>query len=114
MATHYMHLSDEPFEWIKSGKQSVELRLFDEKRKKINIDDIIIFTKLSSDDKIKVKVKGLARFSTFKDAFMFIPKTYLAHDNLTLEEQIDRMRRYYPKDKEEKYGLLAIWFEVLE
>ncbi len=114
MVIHEMHLADEPFQWIKSGKKIVEVRLFDEKRRKINLGDEIIFKRLSSDGEIRVYVKGLARFSSFKDLFSFIPKNYLAHESLTLDEQIERMRKYYPEEKENENGVLAIFFKVIE
>jgi len=109
-----MHLSEEPFNWIKEGKKIVEVRLFDEKRRKIEIDDIIIFRKIGSNEEIKVRVKGLLRFKNFRDLFLFIPKNYLAHESLSLEEQIKRMRNYYSEEEEKKYGVIAIWFEVIK
>ena len=109
-----MHLSEEPFNWIKEGKKVVEIRLYDEKRKRIELGDVIVFKKLNSDKEIKVKVKGLLRFKSFEDLFLFIPKRYLAHESLSLSEQIERIRKYYSEEKEKKYGVLAIWFEVIE
>jgi len=114
MKVHIMHLSEEPFNWIKEGKKVVEVRLFDEKRREVEIGDMIIFKKLNSEEEIKVKVRGLLRFSNFRDLFLFIPKHYLGHENLSLEEQIGRIRKYYSEEQEEKYGALAIWFEVIE
>ena len=40
---HTMKLDAEPFEKIKNGSKTVELRLFDEKRQKIKPGDIIEF-----------------------------------------------------------------------
>ncbi len=112
--THIMHLAEEPFNWIKQRKKCVEVRLYDEKRQKINLGDIIIFRKINSNEEIRARVKGLFRFQTFKDLFSFMPKQYLAHDNLSLEDQVARMRKYYTEEEEEKYGILAIWFEIVE
>ena len=114
MKEHIMHLSEEPFNWIKEGRKVVEVRLYDEKRKRIEIGDVIVFKKLNGDEEIKVKVKGLLRFESFENLFLFIPKKYLAHESLSLSEQIERIRRYYSEEKEKKYGVLAIWFEVIE
>ena len=36
---HEMKLHESPFKKIKSGKKTVELRLYDDKRRKINIGD---------------------------------------------------------------------------
>ena len=50
---HSMKLLDIPYDKILSGKKSIEIRLFDEKRQKINIGDFIEFSKLPNlEDKI--------------------------------------------------------------
>lgn len=41
---HKMNLFPEPFEMISSGQKTIELRLNDEKRQKIQIGDIIEFS----------------------------------------------------------------------
>ncbi len=114
MVTHVMHLADEPFQWVKSGKKIVEVRLFDDKRRKISLGDEILFKSLDKNREVKVRVKGLLRFSSFKDLFSFIPKECFGHDSLTLEQQIKRMRKYYSEEREKQHGVLAIWFELLD
>ena len=42
--THSMQLTPSPFQMIKEGTKTIELRLFDEKRRKIQIGDIIEFS----------------------------------------------------------------------
>lgn len=57
MIIHEMRLHDRSFHRIKEGIQKIESRLFDEKRRKLSIGDIIIFTHLENlDEKIHVKV----------------------------------------------------------
>ena len=46
--SHEMKLHSSPFEMIKSGKKTIELRLYDEKRQLIKEGDIIIFTNTSN------------------------------------------------------------------
>lgn len=45
---HYMKLKDEPFCAIKSGKKVVEMRLFDEKRTLLKLNDFIEFVNIES------------------------------------------------------------------
>lgn len=112
---HEMHLSDEPFEWIKEGKKVIEVRLFDEKRRKIEIGDIIVFKRLENErETIKVRVKGLLRFRRFRDLFELLPKHLFGHEGLSTEEQIERIRKYYSEEEEKKYGVLGIWFEIIK
>ncbi len=65
-------------------------------------------------DEIKVRVKGLLRFGSFEELFKFVPKKFLNHEGLSIEEQIKRMRRYYTEGEERRYGVLGILFEVVE
>lgn len=40
---HEMKLNEKPFNNIDKGIKKIELRLFDEKRSKINLNDYIVF-----------------------------------------------------------------------
>ena len=53
---HYMNLASEPFEQIKSGAKTIELRLYDEKRQNVSEGDNIIFTNLTDKRQIVVIV----------------------------------------------------------
>lgn len=43
MNKHSMNLNPSPFEMIKSGRKTIELRLYDEKRQCIEVGDYITF-----------------------------------------------------------------------
>ena len=55
--THYMNLWDDSFQAIKEGWKTIEMRLNDEKRSMIKVDDIIEFTNTSTQEKLSSKVK---------------------------------------------------------
>ena len=58
MKTYKMKLLPQYFNYIKNGTKRLELRLNDEKRKDLEINDIIIFEKLSEDiEYLNTKVK---------------------------------------------------------
>ena len=68
-----MNLQDDPFNSIACGQKSVELRLYDDKRKKILVGDNIEFTKASDDtQKILCKVVDLKVFQNFQQLFFTI------------------------------------------
>lgn len=57
---HEMKLQSEYFEFIKEGTKRIEIRLNDEKRRKIKLGDTIEFVKEPEKAKrLKVKVIGL-------------------------------------------------------
>ena len=47
---HNMSVKEKYYNLLKSGKKTIELRLFDEKRQKIKIGDIIEFSNASNAD----------------------------------------------------------------
>ena len=40
---HFMHLKAEPFDLIWNGQKTIELRLYDEKRRSVSVGDLIEF-----------------------------------------------------------------------
>ena len=57
--THSMQLQPSPFKMIRDGTKTIELRLFEEKRKIIRIGDTISFTNTVSKEIPNVKVLEL-------------------------------------------------------
>ena len=66
---HEMKLNNEPFECIKNGTKTIELRLNDEKRKLLNIGDKIEFTNITNNEKLLVKIENLYYFSSFEELY---------------------------------------------
>ncbi|MBQ0010138.1 MAG: ASCH domain-containing protein, partial [Ruminococcus sp.] len=56
-----MKLQPEPFAMIRSGKKTIELRLYDEKRQQIEVGDTIEFTDIASGETLVATVKKLHR-----------------------------------------------------
>ena len=67
--THKMKLRNDPFNRIASSKKTIEIRLYDEKRRNIKINDYIEFTNMETGEQILVKVIDLHLFKSFKDLF---------------------------------------------
>ncbi len=70
---HNMKLAPGPFSMIKSGSKSIELRLYDEKRKQIRIGDTIIFTSTENGEQLKAVVIALHRFDSFDELYRSLP-----------------------------------------
>lgn len=101
-----MKLQLSPFEKIKNGSKTIEIRLNDEKRQRINIGDEIEFSLVSdSSQKILTIVKGLYHFKTFKELYYaFNPSEYGNDD----KDEYMKMYQYYSKENEVKYGVLGV------
>ena len=85
--THYMHLKDTPFRKIASGKNTIELRLYDEKCKAVKVGDTIVFDSLAdSEAHINATVTALHLFPSFKELYAALPleKCGYAHSESAL------------------------------
>ena len=105
--THTMGLQPEPFEKIRSGKKTIELRLFDEKRKVIQLGDIIEFQKQPEEQEtIQTEVIALLRYKTFSELFDDFPvETFGGADK---ESLLEGVHRFYTPERERKVGVLGI------
>ena len=106
---HILKLKPKYFNYINRGTKRIELRLYDEKRKKINIGDTIIFQKEPElDIKMKVKVIGLLRYNTFEELFEDFDIEIMADKSMTKQELLDVLEEFYTPEKQEQYGVLGI------
>ena len=95
--THEMHLYKEPFEMIKNGSKTIELRLYDDKRKLIHVNDTIVFTSTENpNEKITAKVTKCG----------YTPENI---DNASPDD----MNTFYSKSQQKKYGVLGIEILVI-
>lgn len=112
---HFMRLKKSPFERIKNGKKEIEVRLFDEKRQKVKVNDEIEFSLMEkSDEKILVRVLEISRFNSFRELFnAFEPLRFGHPEGITVDEQIERERKHYSEERERKYGVVGLHIKVL-
>ena len=105
-----MRLQIDPFEKIKNGTKTLELRLNDKKRQLIKVGDEIEFSLMSDlEQKVLTYVEGVYHFSNFRDlCYAFDPVEYGSVDR---EEYIE-MYKYYSKEDEAKFGVLGIRIKV--
>lgn len=105
---HHMKLRQSPFEKIKSGSKTIELRLNDEKRQKVQVSDFIEFSCLDHPEhKIQTRVIALHRFDSFAELYAALPKEKLGYAPSEIPDP-SHMDEYYPREKQEQYGVLGI------
>ena len=110
---HNMKLNDKPFNKIKEGTKTIELRLLDEKRKLLNIKDIIEFTNIITNEKISAEVLDLYKYNSFEELFKHFDKISFGYEE-DEEANPKDMEEYYSKEEQEKYGVVGIKIKVLK
>lgn len=115
MKTHFMNLFPLPFEEIQSGRKSIELRLYDEKRQEIEKGDLITFINTENEsEKITAKVIAMHIFDSFKELYENLPllKCGYTQENVAFASYKD-MELYYSPEKQKRYGAVGIEIEII-
>lgn len=115
---HKMQLNKSPFYLIKNGNKTIELRLFDEKRQKINVGDEIVFNLKSenattANDFIRVNVIALHKFKDFIELYNSLPLDKCGYTDITIASASD-MNEYYSREEQLQYGVVGIEFECIQ
>lgn len=107
--THIMNLESSVFLKIANGNKTIELRLNDGKRQKINIGDRIEFRCSEINSVIFAEVIKLHKFSDFEQLYKALPleKCGYSKNDLKSAHYTD-MEKYYIKEQIKKYGVLGI------
>ena len=109
---HKMKLQNGPFCSIKEGSKDIEMRLYDEKRKQINIGDFIEFTNVLNDEKISVEVINLHIFKSFKELYSNFDKVRIGYKSGE-KAQPEDMEKYYPEEEMALYGVVGIEIKLM-
>ena len=109
---HEMRLHNSPFNLIKDGSKTIELRLNDEKRSIIKIGDNIEFTNRVTEEQILVEVVNLHKYNSFEELYKHFDKVSMGYKD---DEEADPkdMEQYYSKEEQDKYGVVGIEIRLI-
>lgn len=114
MTTHPMSLHPVPFEMIRSGQKTYELRLYDEKRRKVCPGDHIEFTNTETGEKMRCEVAALHRFDSFDKLYASLPLLKCGYTEAAINTaKPEDMNEYYTPEKQEKYGVIGIEIKTI-
>ena len=106
---HYMNLVPSAFKKIADGSKTIELRLNEEKRQQINVEDTVFFNCSGAKDIITAQVSGLHKFSDFEELYKVLPLEKCGYTFAELDTaHYTDMEQYYTKEQIKKYGALGI------
>ncbi len=110
-----MKLNPAPFEMMASGKKTIELRLYDEKRRTICAGDTIVFTNSAEPQKrLYTCVMTLHCFDSFAALYSVLPlmKCGYTADNIATAKATD-MDAYYTPCEQAKWGVVGIELKLI-
>lgn len=116
MKEHNMKLKPAPFEKIRAGTKTIELRLYDEKRQQIAVGDVIQFVNTEKPAEVLLAtVKALFVFDSFEALYSALPLTECGYTETELSAASYRdMELYYSKEEQSRYGVVGIKIALRE
>lgn len=110
--THYMKLWNDSFESIKARTKTIEMRLNDEKRSQIKVNDVIVFKNTSTNEILNTKVTNIYKYDNFEELYKNHDKISIGYKQEEEAKHTD-MLVYYTIDEINKYGVVGIELRVL-
>lgn len=113
--THQMKLRPEPFAAVRDGYKSIELRLYDDKRRTINVGDEIVFSCTDgSSASVTKKVIALHVFNDFHELYNELQLLKCGYTPLNLLfAKAEDMEAFYPIEEQRANKVVGIEFEEI-
>lgn len=109
-----IHLDEDIFENVKHGTKNIEVRVNDEKRRRLKVGDKITFLLRPDDaESIDAVVEDLIYYKTFEDLVEDYTEEELYSSEYTKEKFLTLLKRFYSDEEIEKYGTVAIRFRII-
>ena len=108
---HDLKLYGENYDKIESGKKSREYRLYDEKRRLINVGDTIRFVRLPDMDKfLYADVVNIEVFKNWYDCYAKYFEEDFKDRYSSVQDVVDDTYNggYYTEEESEKYGCCCL------
>ena len=114
MLNHLMMLYEDAFEKMKRGTKTIEIRLSNEKRKKVAVGDLITFRKSpKGQESLTVIVRDLYPRESFRQLFTDFNREELGFSYDKMEDALEEMGHIYSRARERKEGVLGIRVQVV-
>ncbi len=111
---HHMRLNPSPYKMIEEGKKTVELRLYDQKRRRIRVGDLIRFENTEDETEVlRCEVTELCRFSSFAELYNKLELTECGYTRETLSSaRPEDMNQYYSPEDQARFGVVGIRLQL--
>ena len=110
-----IHLDPEIYEQVKNGTKNVEARVNDEKRQRLKVGDTIeVLKRPDENESLNVRITKLRYFSDFSELADNCPIERLYSASFTKEQYVALFPKFYSDEEINKYGTVAIEFEMVD
>lgn len=108
-----MRLTAAPFEKLRDGSKRIELRLYDEKRKKIKTGDTILFISLKEpSETLLTRVVDIYTYASFDELYGDLPLEDLGYSASEVGTASPKdMEQYYTPEEQAQFGVVAFRLE---
>ena len=114
--THQSNLASPYYEYVKNGTKIYELRVYDDKRKSIKINDLWQFSSNNNNESFITKVVNIKVYKSFREAIQdtgleqLLPQITDLEEGIKIYESFDN-NNY--KINAQIYGVIRFQLEVL-
>ena len=109
-----IHLDEDLFEVVQNGTKNVEVRVNDEKRRRLKIGDKITFLRRPLEDKsMEAVVEDLVYYDNFEELVKDYTMEEIYLSGYTKEYFLNLLKRFYSDEEIKEYGVVAIRFKKI-
>ena len=109
----FVHLHPEVFDIVLNKDKDVEIRVNDEKRRKLNVGDTLVFlNRGNEEEQIRATITNLVYFNNFLEVTEAYDMKRIYLEETTKEEYINLMKQFYNDEEVKEYGVVAIEFKL--
>ena len=110
---HTLKLKPVYYDYILHGTKRIELRLNDEKRRKLKLGDTIKFLKEPNlTESFEAKIVGLLYYENFINLINDFDISLLADKSITKDDLLIALQEFYTEEKQKEYGVVGIKLEL--
>lgn len=111
-----MRLAPSPFAMIKAGRKTIELRLYDEKRRGIRVGDTVVFSNTAApEERIQAEVTALYVYDSFESLYKELPLLKCGYTECDVHKASPKdMEKYYSMEEQREHGVLGIEIRMIK
>lgn len=109
--TYKNHRAEPYFTFVKNGQKTIEGRIKKGEYAAVKPGDHIVVYNNEETDSVKVVVKDTRTYVSIEEMLKREPLNKILPDAKTLEQGIEAYRKFYTKQQEQQFGVVAIEVE---